>query len=239
MVRKARSGSAPGPNGIPYKVYKKCPKVLRKVWQLFRVMWRKGTIPSCWKEAEGCFVPKEKDAKTIGQFRTIPLLNVEGKIFLSVLAKRISVYMVDNGYIDTSIQKAGIPGFSGCVEHTSVLTQLIKEAKEGRKNLSIIWLDLANAYGSVPHKLIDAAMELYHVPEKVQQIVKSYFGGIRIRFTVDEYTTAWQRLEKGIVTGCTISPILFVMGMSMLTRAAERKRDKRTADEFRDLPTPD
>ena len=74
-------------------------------------------------------MPKEKDAKTIGQFRTISLLNVEGKIFLSVLVKRISVYMVDNGYIDTSIQKAGIPGFSGCVEHTSVLTQLIKEGE--------------------------------------------------------------------------------------------------------------
>ena len=75
----------------------------------------------------------------------------------------------------------------------------------------------------MPHKLIDAAMERYHVPEKVQQVVKSYFGGIQIRFTVDDYTTAWQRLEKGIVTGCTISPILFVMGMSMLTRAAERE----------------
>ena len=25
VVKKARSGSAPGPNGIPYKVYKKCP----------------------------------------------------------------------------------------------------------------------------------------------------------------------------------------------------------------------
>ena len=101
------------------------------------------------------------------------------------------------------------------------------EAKEDRKNLSIIWLDLANAYGSVQHKLIDAAMELYHVSEKVQQVVKSYFGGIQIRFTVDDYITAWQRLEKGIVTGCTISPILFVIGMSMLTRAAERERETR------------
>ena len=27
--------------------------------------------------------------------------------------------------------------------------------------------DLANAYGSVPHQLIESAMELYHLPEKV------------------------------------------------------------------------
>lgn len=50
-----------------------------------------------------------------------------------------------------------------------------------------------------------------------------YFRGIQIRFTVGEFTTAWQQLEKGIVTGCTISPILFVIGMSLMTTAAERE----------------
>ena len=28
MVQKARAKSAPGPNGVPYLLYKKCPKVL-------------------------------------------------------------------------------------------------------------------------------------------------------------------------------------------------------------------
>ena len=37
FVKKARSGSAPGPNGIPYKVYKACPKVLRVLWNLLKV----------------------------------------------------------------------------------------------------------------------------------------------------------------------------------------------------------
>ena len=87
--------------------------------------------------------------------------------------------MVENSYLETCIQKAGIPGFSGCIEHTSVISQLIKEAKKGKKNFAAVWLDLANAYGSMPHKLIEAAMELYHVPEKVQGIIRSYFGGSR------------------------------------------------------------
>ena len=34
-------------------------------------------------------------------------------------------------------------------------------------------------------------MELYHIPEKVGGIVMSYFGGIKIRVTVDDYTTSW------------------------------------------------
>ena len=69
-------------------------------------------------------------------------------------------------------------------------------------------------------------MELHHIPEKIHGIVRSYIGGMimKIRFTVDDYTTSCQRVEKGMGTGCTISPILFVMGMGMVTRAAEKKR---------------
>ena len=223
VVKKARSGSAPGPSGIPYKVYKKCPKLLRILWQLLRKVWKKGVVPSSWKRAEGCFVPKEKDAHSVKQFRTISLLNVEGKIFFSVLGKRMTTYMTSNSYVDTSIQKGGIPGFSGCVEHTSVISQLIKEAKETKGDLTCVWLDLANAYGSVPHELIKTAMSHYHIPAHVVNIINSYFGDIKLRFTYNDITTKWQDLERGIVTGCTISPILFVMSMNLIIKAAERE----------------
>ena len=98
--------------------------------------------------------------------------------------------MVENSYI---------PGFSGCIEYTSVISQVIKEEKKDKKNFAAVWLDLANADRSVPHQLIESAMELYHLPEKVQGIVRRYFGGMKIRFTTDDYTTSWQRVEKEIV----------------------------------------
>ena len=128
VVKKARSASSPGPNGIPYKVYKKCPKILKHLWRLLKVVWRKGKIPSCWQKAEGCFIPKEEKSEDITQFRTISLLNVEGKIF-SIIARRMTSYMTDKNYVDTSVQKGGIPGFSGCIEHTSIISQLIQEMK--------------------------------------------------------------------------------------------------------------
>lgn len=66
IVKKARSKSAPGPNGIPYKVYKLCPKLLRRLWKLLKVVWRKGDVPTEWQRAEGIFVPKKEDSKDIG-----------------------------------------------------------------------------------------------------------------------------------------------------------------------------
>lgn len=67
--------------------------------------------PLTWK----CLMP-------IRQFRTIFLLSAECKILFSVLAKRMSMYMIENGCVNTSIQNSGIPGFAGCLEHTGVLS---------------------------------------------------------------------------------------------------------------------
>ena len=66
------------------------------------------------KKGEG---EKEKNAVTIGQFQPISQLDVEGKIFFSVTGRRLVSYLKANRLIDISVQKAGIPGFSGCVEH--------------------------------------------------------------------------------------------------------------------------
>jgi len=100
---------------------------------------------------------------------------------------------------------------------------LIREAKASNGDLTIVWLDLANAYGSIPHGLIQVALDHYHIPAKVKGMISSYFGGIQMRFRTADFTTQWQRLEKGIVTGCTISPILFIMGMNLIIEAAASK----------------
>ncbi|CAC5403064.1 unnamed protein product [Mytilus coruscus] len=70
------------------------------------------------------------------------------------MATRMTSYMTDNNYVDTSVQKGGVPGFSRCIENTRVISQLIQEAKVNKKDLKVVWLDLANAYGTIPHMLI-------------------------------------------------------------------------------------
>ncbi|RXN16633.1 hypothetical protein ROHU_027474 [Labeo rohita] len=98
-------------------------------------------------------------------------------------------YMTENGYIDTAIQKGGIPGFSGCLEHTGVLSQMIRETKASNGNLTVVWLDLANAYGSIPHALIHAALDHYLIPQHIKGMIISYFGGIQLRFKTGHFTT--------------------------------------------------
>ncbi|CAC5423476.1 unnamed protein product [Mytilus coruscus] len=44
VIKKGRAASAPGPNGVPYKVYKNCQRITRRLWKLIRVIWRRGRL---------------------------------------------------------------------------------------------------------------------------------------------------------------------------------------------------
>ncbi|GFN79043.1 polyprotein, partial [Plakobranchus ocellatus] len=124
VVNKARAKSAPAPNGVPYLLYKRYPNVLKKLHKMLRNVWKNVKISKEWMTAEGVYIPKEQDSKGINQFRPISLLNVEGKIFFSIVASRLTKYLTENGYINTSVQKSGIPGVSGCLEHATMIWKL-------------------------------------------------------------------------------------------------------------------
>ena len=89
----------------------------------------------------------------------------------------------------------------------------IQAAKAEKRDLNVIFLDLANAFGSVPHSLIWETFDYFKVPGVVVNLVKLYFQDIRLCLSTAGFITGWQRLEIGIMAGCTISPLAFTMAM--------------------------
>ena len=108
FVRKTRAKSAAGGDGVSYKVYKYCDRLRHKLYLLLKELWRAGDLVDDWCNAEGIYLPKEANAEAIGDFRPISILNVDGKIYMGILAKRTVDYLQRNGYINESIQKAGM-----------------------------------------------------------------------------------------------------------------------------------
>ncbi|KAK3520024.1 hypothetical protein QTP70_010862 [Hemibagrus guttatus] len=144
----------------------------KKLKAIASIIWSIG--PDSFGKKE----PKEENSTGIKQVHTISLLNAVGKIFHGILAKRLTYFKVDNGYIDTFVQKGGVPGVAGCLEHTSIITKIIEDAKKNHGDLEVLWLDLTNAYGTMPHKLVDLMLKTYHVPENFQNLVQCYYDGL-------------------------------------------------------------
>ncbi|GFR89240.1 reverse transcriptase [Elysia marginata] len=69
--------------------------------------------------------------------------------------------------------------------------------------------------------MIQLALRMYHVSEDIQVMLDDYFSGFCLKFSTSDYATHWINLEVGIAMGCIISPILFVMTMEVIPKAAE------------------
>ena len=219
IVKRKRNASKPGVNGIPYKVYKKCPQILNYLFRIMKHVKSSGEVPLKWRIAEGIFIPKveKPDSNNLADYRQIALGNVEGKLFWSLIADRFYKYLVvNNSIIDTSCQKGSIQKMAGVWEHTSMVWSALKDCKSKRQSIAILWLDLANAYGSVPHQLIAFALRRYGVPEDWINLVLNYYDGLWSRSTTGSATSQWFRYELGIFAGCTISVILFIAAFNII-----------------------
>ncbi|GFO24405.1 reverse transcriptase [Plakobranchus ocellatus] len=102
-----------------------------------------------------------------------------------------------------------------------MIWEAIQRAELGKHSLDVVWLDLAKAYSSIQHQLIQQALRMYHIPWDIQLILEDYFNGFKMRFSNERYTTDWINLDVDIAISCTISPILFVLTMKFILRAAE------------------
>ena len=95
FVHKAHAGSAPSLNGISYKLYKNCPRVLRKLTVLLQQAWKKGIVPQEWCLADGIWIPKEMQSRSCGSLKLLwePYPYPHNGLFSPLLVLEISLYL--------------------------------------------------------------------------------------------------------------------------------------------------
>ena len=84
-------------------------------------------------------------------------------------------------------------------------------------------IDIANVYGLMPHNLILTALRKTYTGGYLQ-VAGIYYSDVRNRFTMKDFTTDRQTVEKGIITGSTMSVVLFSPAMIMLVISVEKNK---------------
>ena len=230
---------SPGLNGIPYKVYKKYPRISKFLFKVFQACFKRCEIPIQWRSAQEIYIPKvsSPSENKLSDFRPIALLNVEGKLFFSLVSKCLETHLIHNNkFINNSIQKGCMEKIPGCWEHLSMVWHALKEARAQKSNLAIIWLDIVNAYGSIPHKLIAFALHRYGVSPQWIRLIETYYKGIFSKSFSESATSAWHRHQRGIFAGCTLSIILFLAGMNIILEYSMQARVPKFTNDNTTLP---
>lgn len=116
-------------------------------------------------------------------------------------------------------QKGFLP-FEGCAEHNFILQEVLQSARDARGNVSVAWLDLENAFGSVPHESLFGCLRDAGLEDELALLQDMYTNaGTLLPGVLDPVL-----FLAGVKQGDPISAILFVIVIEPLLRVLPLSR---------------
>ena len=211
------SNSAPGADHVEYRHLRAVDPKCKILCAIYNRCLEENDVPKQWKSATTILIHKKGDSREVSNFRPIALMSCIYKLFMSVIANRLVDFAIVNDLLSDS-QKSARPS-EGCYEHTFLLQSLLLDAKRLQKNLCLAWLDLRNAFGSVPHDVIRLTLSHLNVPRSLIDLVMNVYTDATTVVRTPAGVTSAIPILSGVKQGCPLSPILFNLSVEIILRA--------------------
>ena len=211
ILRNKSPNTCPGEDGLLYGILAKLPTTHHFLATLYNKTDKSGVAMDISTNCYLVLAHKAGDSSDPGNFRMLAMTSCLVKPYHEIKAKRMSSFMVENKYIDTSLQKAYLEGINGCIEHIQVLQQIIQDAKSRKKTVHVSWFDLADAFGSVSHELIPICLEHYNIPAQEITYIVNLYSKLQGKVKCKSWESEIFQFKKGIFQGDNYSPIIFLV----------------------------
>ncbi|XP_055347591.1 uncharacterized protein LOC129594797 isoform X2 [Paramacrobiotus metropolitanus] len=211
ILKEKKLSCGSGLDGLNYAFLKPFPIIHRFLAFLFNKILKSGKPCRSWQTGKTILIHKKGDVKSVENYRPITLTSCVGKIFHSVISKRLMTFCIKNGIIDTDVQKGFIEEMNGCGEHSLKLTKLIEQQRAKKRAMHVTWLDVANAYGSVRKEVMLAALKHYGIPNEIVNYINNYYTGLSIKIQNNDSFTSEIPFNVGLFQGDTMSCALFLL----------------------------
>ena len=221
-ARLQRVGNtAPGPDGVTYAAIRSKDRGAHVLFEVFRVCLTHKKIPGAWKEARTVLIHKKGDKADLGNWRPISLSSCLYKIYTGILADRLSHWAATTGAV-SPVQKGFMPA-EGCLEHNFLIQQCLDDARVLGKDLTITWLDLRNAFGSVPHAAILALLRQHGVHHDLVDVIQEAYTGSSTTISTASGDSRAVPMASGVKQGDPLSPMTFNLVIEVIIRSAIAK----------------
>ncbi|CAK9815594.1 Putative 115 kDa protein in type-1 retrotransposable element R1DM [Anthophora plagiata] len=221
-IRKmAARNTAPGPDGIPGKVWALALGVLGpQLRRLFDRCLELGQFPPQWRRGRMVLLKKEgRPADSPSAYRPICLLDEAGKLFERVLASRLVHHLSAVGP-DLSEDQYGFRRGRSTLDAIRRVRTLAEAAVSEGGVCIAISLDIVNAFNTLPWEAVRGALIHHRVPPYLRKVLGAYLSGRWIEYTGRYGVRRERQVHGGVPQGSVLGPILWDLAYDVVLRAA-------------------
>ena len=212
-----KNGKAVGTDGISNEMIKySMPQTLHILHPLLNEIFTSSHFPKQWAEVYINNLHKSGSALDPGNYRGISVGNALGKLFSSILNKRLTDYLIKNKLLSNC--QIGFLKDSRTSDHIFTLKTIIdKYRKIKKQNVYLCFIDFRKAFDRVWHTGLFHKLQNIGINGKFHEMIRNMYSKITLRVKTDNGLSSPIHSNIGVRQGDILSPLLFNIYINDLT----------------------
>ena len=121
----------------------------------------------------------------------------------------------------SSIKVGFLSHINGTMEHIFAVSAIVQNAIQHGLPLSLTFLDLKNAFGSVSHNLIYDMLSHIKLPSEICAYISSSYSNLSAYVSTKNWSSPSFPILKGVFQGDTLSPLIFLIAFNPIIEAVQ------------------
>lgn len=227
----------PGLSGITKAHLQQLPQnMLHNYREILTACLTIGYFPTQWKIATMIFLPKpNKSPYSHINYRPISLLEVPGKIFETIINRRL-IQFLDNNNLHNPRQH-GFRQQRGTDTALALLTEQVSYHKAQKHRVELILRDVGKAFDKVWHEGLSYKLLTIGTPGYLLRTIHNYLNNRKAKIRIGQYIGPEFQLHSGVPQGGCLSPTLFNIYTQDLPKPFPRTEIIQYADDITQICT--